>query len=44
MLYLSIILRHCKKVLESGTVGPEAITSRSSPTTSESMKEIIVAG
>ncbi len=32
------------KVVESGTVGPEAMKSSGSPTTSESMRFKIVAG
>jgi uncharacterized membrane protein len=43
-LYFSIILRHFSKVDLSGTVGPDAITSMRSPTTSDRRSEIRVAG
>ena len=44
MLYFSRIFRESSKLLLSGTVGPEAIASRSSPITSESMGVTSVAG
>ncbi len=44
MAYLFSICSAWRKVLESGTVGPDAIVSRSSPITSERMRLTRVAG
>ena len=42
--YRPTISRHSPKVELSGTVGPEAITSRGSPTTSDRIRVTTVAG